>query len=111
MSAIRDATYAELKEHGYSGVTFEGVARRAKTSKPVLYRRWADRRALLRDVVALTGPSGFIVADNVSAVEVRDRRLDRLADLVEAGLDVDAVLGIARGGPPHVPTLFTRLQW
>lgn len=69
------------------------------------------RRALLRDVVALTGPSGFIVADNVSAVEVRDRRLDRLADLVEAGLDVDAVLGIARGGPPHVPTLFTRLQW
>ncbi|ANA98112.1 TetR family transcriptional regulator [Mycobacteroides chelonae CCUG 47445] len=51
MSAIRDATYAELKEHGYSGVTFEGVARRAKTSKPVLYRRYRSRAQMVADAL------------------------------------------------------------
>ncbi|MFY9263269.1 MAG: TetR/AcrR family transcriptional regulator [Actinomycetaceae bacterium] len=40
---IATAVMAELGEHGYGGVTFEGVARRAKTSKTVLYRRFSTR--------------------------------------------------------------------
>jgi AcrR family transcriptional regulator len=44
MSAIRAATRAELADYGYAGVTFEGVARRAQTSKPVLYRRYHQCR-------------------------------------------------------------------
>ncbi|WP_186376417.1 TetR/AcrR family transcriptional regulator [Mycobacteroides abscessus] len=51
MSAIRDATYAELQAHGYAGVTFEGVARRAKTSKPVLYRRYRSRARMVADAL------------------------------------------------------------
>ncbi|PVA35067.1 TetR/AcrR family transcriptional regulator [Mycobacteroides abscessus] len=51
MSAIRDATYAELQDHGYAGVTFEGVARRAKTSKPVLYRRYRSRARMVADAL------------------------------------------------------------
>ncbi len=51
ISAIRDATYAELEEHGYSGVTFEGVASRAKTSKPVLYRRYRSRAHMVTDAL------------------------------------------------------------
>ena len=55
MSAIREATRAELAQHGYSGVTFEGVARRAKTSKPVLYRRYPSRAHMVVDaLLALT---------------------------------------------------------
>ncbi|MBA8990035.1 AcrR family transcriptional regulator [Curtobacterium pusillum] len=38
--ALLDAAWAELQEVGYPAFTFEGVAARAGTSKPVLYRRW-----------------------------------------------------------------------
>jgi AcrR family transcriptional regulator len=51
MSAIREATRAELAEHGYPGATFEGVARRAKTSKPVLYRRYRSRAHMVVDAL------------------------------------------------------------
>jgi AcrR family transcriptional regulator len=51
MSAIREATRDELDERGYSGVTFEGVARRAKTSKPVLYRRYRSRAHMVADAL------------------------------------------------------------
>lgn len=44
--AILDAAWAELVERGYPGLTLEGVANRAGTSRPVLYRRWPSRTAL-----------------------------------------------------------------
>lgn len=50
-SAIRTAVLELLGEHGPEGVTMEAVASAARTSKPVLYRRWPDRRALLRDTL------------------------------------------------------------
>jgi AcrR family transcriptional regulator len=50
-AAIDAAVVALLVAHGPEAVTMEAVAARAKTSKPVLYRRWPDRRALLRDVL------------------------------------------------------------
>ena len=50
-TAIRAAVLALLAEHGPAGVTMEAVAAAAQTSKPVLYRRWPDRGALLRDTL------------------------------------------------------------
>lgn len=47
-AAIRSAVLGLLAEHGPAGVTMEAVASAAQTSKPVLYRRWPDRGALLR---------------------------------------------------------------
>ncbi|CCH31701.1 TetR/AcrR family transcriptional regulator [Actinosynnema sp. NPDC047251] len=44
--AILDAAWAELSELGYARFTVEGVAARAGTSKPVLYRRWKNRAEL-----------------------------------------------------------------
>lgn len=41
--AILDAAWQELTERGYSGLTMENVAARARTSRPVLARRWAGR--------------------------------------------------------------------
>jgi len=49
--AIRAAVLDLLAEHGPGGVTMEAVAAAAQTSKPVLYRRWPDRAALLRDTL------------------------------------------------------------
>jgi AcrR family transcriptional regulator len=45
--AILDATWAELTEVGYTALTIEAVAKRAGTSKPVIYRRWPSRAALV----------------------------------------------------------------
>ena len=46
-NAITDAAWDVLVEQGYHGFTFEAVAARAGTSKPVLYRRWPRREDLL----------------------------------------------------------------
>ncbi|MBL7258988.1 TetR/AcrR family transcriptional regulator [Paractinoplanes lichenicola] len=45
--AILDAAWAVLIESGYTGFTFEAIAARAGTSRPVLYRRWPQRDDLL----------------------------------------------------------------
>lgn len=41
--ALLDAAWAELLQGGYSAFTIEGVALRARTSRPVLARRWPSR--------------------------------------------------------------------
>ncbi|MFG6201827.1 TetR/AcrR family transcriptional regulator [Nonomuraea sp. JJY05] len=45
--AILDAAWDVLVEHGYHGFTYEAIAARAGTSRPVLYRRWPQRDDLL----------------------------------------------------------------
>ncbi|MEU8325757.1 TetR/AcrR family transcriptional regulator [Nonomuraea sp. NPDC048881] len=50
--AILDAAWQVLVEHGYHGFTFEAVAARAGTSRPVLYRRWPRRDDLLLATLA-----------------------------------------------------------
>ena len=50
-AAIEAAVVGLVVEQGASAVTMEAVAARCGTSKPVLYRRWPDRTALLRDVL------------------------------------------------------------
>lgn len=47
--AIRAAVRDELAARGYSNLTFEGVAKRAQTSKPVLYRRYTSRAHMVID--------------------------------------------------------------
>lgn len=49
--AIRGATLELLGSGGPAAVTMEAVAAAARTSKAVLYRRWPDSRALLRDTL------------------------------------------------------------
>lgn len=45
--AILDAAWEVLAEQGYPGFTYEAVATRAATSRPVLYRRWPRHEDLL----------------------------------------------------------------
>ncbi|QDZ15574.1 TetR/AcrR family transcriptional regulator [Humibacter ginsenosidimutans] len=46
-AALLDAAWAELEENGYAAFTYDGVAQRAETSRPVLYRRWPTRDELV----------------------------------------------------------------
>lgn len=47
--AVRAAIRDELRDHGYSNLTFEGVAKRAHTSKTVVYRRYPTRAHMCID--------------------------------------------------------------
>ncbi|WP_409465959.1 TetR/AcrR family transcriptional regulator [Amycolatopsis sp. GA6-003] len=51
-NALTDAAWEVLVEQGYPGFTYEAVAARAGTSKPVLYRRWPQREDLLLATLA-----------------------------------------------------------
>jgi AcrR family transcriptional regulator len=44
--AILDAAWKELLDQGYTRFTLEAVAKRARTSRPVLTRRWQNRADL-----------------------------------------------------------------
>lgn len=83
LEAIREATKAELAEYGYAGVTFEGVARRVKTSKPVLYRRYRSRAHMVFDALStigappqMSGPRGSLRADLLAGLRVLADRFE-----------------------------------
>jgi AcrR family transcriptional regulator len=50
--AVLAAALAEVTEVGYAALTVDNVARRAGVHKTTVYRRWADREALIIDVLA-----------------------------------------------------------
>lgn len=49
--AILDAAWEHLLDSGVSDFTYEAVAARAGTSRPVLYRRWPQREELLKAAI------------------------------------------------------------
>ena len=65
-AAIKSAVMELLAAHGPDGVTMEAVAAAAHTSTPVLYRRWSDRRALLRDTLIEVAAASIPTADTGS---------------------------------------------
>lgn len=67
----------------------------------------AFRRAYLADVADVAGLRGFSVAPDTDVDAERERQLDLMGDLVETGIDVDAVLDLARSGAPVLPMLTT----
>ncbi|MFI6638424.1 TetR/AcrR family transcriptional regulator [Streptomyces sp. NPDC050504] len=93
-AAILDAAWEELSERGYANLTVDSVARRAGTSKPVLYRRWADKQKLVeaaavrRNVTRLTAPAdtgslrGDLIATLTEASEKQGPLLVRLSLLL-----------------------------
>jgi AcrR family transcriptional regulator len=97
MSAIREATRDELTDHGYPGVTFEGVARRAKTSKPVLYRRYRSRAHMVVDALLVlprqpvpASPSPSLREDLLALLDAIMLRIDRIGINTYRSLIADA---------------------
>jgi AcrR family transcriptional regulator len=91
--AIFTAVWEELAENGYARLTMEGVAARAHTSKPVLYRRWSTRAQLVVAAMQYGVPARDELPDT------GDLRSDMLALLRQLegrfdDLPVDAVRGL-----------------
>lgn len=96
-AAILDAAWAELGEHGYGRFTMEGVAARAGTSKPVLYRRWSSRAELAlaawnsRVPVETEVPdTGSLRGDLLALFERIARRAGAMVNGMIAGVMADA---------------------
>jgi AcrR family transcriptional regulator len=53
--ALLEAAWDELLESGYAALTFDAVAARAGTSRPVVYRRWPTKPDLVRAAVGRAG--------------------------------------------------------
>jgi AcrR family transcriptional regulator len=68
VSAIHAATIAELTEHGYLGLSVERVAKRARTSKAAIYRRWPARADLVADAVRHAGDNGSDITPDTGDV-------------------------------------------
>ncbi|MGN5630433.1 TetR/AcrR family transcriptional regulator [Streptomyces sp. AC154] len=62
--ALLDAAWEELTARGYAAFTLEAVAKRAGTSTPVIYRRWANRAVMVEAALAH--------ASSLRAVEIPD---------------------------------------
>ena len=63
---VLDAVLAELAEHGYDGLTMEGVAARAGVHRVTVYRRWGDIGGLLADVLDAAGDDDWQPPDTGS---------------------------------------------
>ncbi|MFI6217736.1 TetR/AcrR family transcriptional regulator [Nocardia brasiliensis] len=88
-AAILEAAWDELSERGYANLTIDAVARRAGTSKPVLYRRWADKQQLVeaavvrRNVIQLAAPAdtGSLRGDLIATLTAASEKGPFLAQL------------------------------
>jgi AcrR family transcriptional regulator len=78
-AAILDAAWEQLVAEGYEHFTVDTVAARARTSKPVLYRRWKTREDLLRATARHRG-----AADAPAIPDTGTLRGDLLALLAHA---------------------------
>jgi AcrR family transcriptional regulator len=101
--ALLDAVWEEFRATGYDGLTVEAVARRAGTSRAVLYRRWpgkvemvaaAARHAVLSERGPAPEPTGSLRDDLVNLLSWANRTDVRT--MVEATTHVGAYL--ARSG-------------
>ena len=80
--AILQAAWQELMDVGYQRVTIEGVANRAKTGKPVIYRRWVNRDELLKAAIQRNIPKPVETAPDTGHIRSDILIvLDRLNDL------------------------------
>ncbi|MEV4576427.1 TetR/AcrR family transcriptional regulator [Nonomuraea jabiensis] len=86
--AVRQATLAELAEHGYRGLTVENVAERSGVHKTTVYRRWGSVAGLISDALELAREEPWPIPDTGSI----EGDLRGIVQLVRSGFD-DPELG------------------
>lgn len=94
--AILDAAFEEFREAGYAGFTMEGVAKRAGTSKPVVYRRWSSKVEILLSCVSSRLPraetvpdTGTLRGDIVALVTLAHERMRLIGQTAMLGMLAD----------------------
>jgi len=97
--ALLDAAWAELKAVGYTQLTYDAVAIRARTSRPILYRRWPNKHDLVMAAMRnhapiLSGPvpdTGSLRGDVIALLERGAKQLRVVGQDVVLGLLADII--------------------
>lgn len=95
--AILRATWDELAAVGYANLSMEGVAARAGTSKPVIYRRWHNRVELVVAAMRLHVPmlsdevpdTGSLRGDVLTLLQRVSQRISQIGQETLRGLLAD----------------------
>jgi AcrR family transcriptional regulator len=90
--ALLTAVWQLLSEEGYAGLTYEKVAARAGTSKPVLYRRWPTKPDLV--LAAMTKHGLFQRREAPDTGTLRGDIIRSLEDFNETRADYIALISV-----------------
>lgn len=121
-NALLDAAWQQLVDEGYAAFTMDAVAARAGTSRAVLYRRWADKHALVHAVIAhitqrdeLTIPdTGSLRGDTIAMMKNANRtRLELVTAMTvhlggyyqETGTSPTELRKMLFPNRPHIPRM------
>jgi AcrR family transcriptional regulator len=109
--AVLHAADDLLVEHGFGGVTIEGIAARAGVAKQTIYRWWPSKVDILLDTLIDDASSQLAIPESGSAVENARRYLRNLAHFVTkepAGKVLLALIGEAQHDPAMARTFHQR---
>ena len=104
-NTLLEAAWGVLNAGGYAGFSLEAVATRAKTSRPVIARRWSSRAELASAAVARFMATHPVVVANQGSVrkeltayllELSRLRAPLISFLAEAGESVATIREAAR---------------
>jgi AcrR family transcriptional regulator len=89
-AALLDAAWLELTTVGYARMTMATVAARARTSEPVLYRRWANK-----DELVMAALHHQRQANPIEPVDTGSLREDMIGQLTNLGNGLAGIYAIA----------------
>lgn len=79
--AVLDAAHSCILEYGVRRTTLAEIARRAKVSRPTVYRRWPDTRAVVSSL--LTREIGSLIPSGDTPASGRDRIVAAIVDVAD----------------------------
>lgn len=75
---LLDAALALIGDHGYRGASMEAIARRAEVAKPVVYRTFTNREALLMALLERERERAFATLETAMPTDLASTTPERL---------------------------------
>jgi AcrR family transcriptional regulator len=107
--AVLEAADDLLVEHGFAGLTVEGIAARAGVAKQTIYRWWASKTDILFDALILDAAEFFTPADHGDLGRDLHDQLGQLATFLSR-TDAGAVFRALAGQAQHDPAVAARFD-
>lgn len=101
-SRILDATAACVLAYGVDRVTLAEIARRARVSRPTIYRRWPDIRSVLAEL--LTTRIAGVLDDVPERGSDREALVERVVAVAEHIRGDEVVMSVLHA--PHVAMIY-----